>query len=237
MALPINSAPTYNLTVPSTGVTIKYRPFLIKEEKALLLAQQSEDSKVMVDTLKDTIKACVKDDLNTDTLATFDLEYIFTQLRAKSVGEIVELLLRCDTCTDEKAIAKVSIDLTTISVDKSADHTATIPLFDNVGIKMNYPTLDVIQKLQNVDNSDIDQVFDIVVTCIDYIYTDSELFHAKEQSKDELIDFLNNLSSEQFLKIQKFFETMPRLKHQVTYACPVCNAPHEKYLEGLNSFF
>jgi T4 bacteriophage base plate protein len=237
MGLPINAAPIYNLTVPSTGVTVKYRPFLIKEEKALLLAQQSEDSKVMVDTLKDTIKACVKDDLNTDTLATFDLEYIFTQLRAKSVGEIVELLLRCDTCTDEKAIAKVSIDLTTISVDKSADHIATIPLFDNVGIKMNYPTLDVIQKLQNVDNSDIDQVFDIVVTCIDYIYTDSEIFHAKEQSKEELIEFLNNLSSEQFLKIQKFFETMPRLKHQVAYTCPVCNAPHEKYLEGLNSFF
>jgi rubrerythrin len=237
MGLPINAAPIYNLTVPSTGVTVKYRPFLIKEEKALLLAQQSEDSKVMVDTLKDTIKACVKDELNTDTLATFDLEYIFTQLRAKSVGEIVELLLRCDTCTDEKAIAKVSIDLTTISVDKSADHIATIPLFDNVGIKMNYPTLDVIQKLQNVDNSDIDQVFDIVVTCIDYIYTDSELFHAKEQSKEELIEFLNNLSSEQFLKIQKFFETMPRLKHQVAYTCPVCGTPHEKYLEGLNSFF
>jgi hypothetical protein len=237
MALPMNSAPVYNLTVPSTGKEVKYRPFLIKEEKSLLIAHQSEDPKIMIDTLKQVIKGCVKDELDTNGLATFDLEYIFTQIRAKSVGEIVELFLKCDTCEDEKAVAKVNIDLTQIKVQKSPEHTNRIPLFDDVGVIMKYPTIDVIRKLENLDNTSMDQIFDIVVECMDAIYNTDEIFHSKEQTKSELLEFLNNLTSDQFQKIQGFFETMPKLQHAVEYDCPVCGKHHDKVLEGLQSFF
>ena len=237
MALPMNSSPVYNLTVPSSGKEIKYRPFLIKEEKALLLAHQSEDTKVMVDSLKQVIKDCVKDQIDVNTLATFDIEYIFTQIRAKSVGELVELYLKCDTCTDEKAVAKIDIDLTQIKVEKDPKHTNNVPLFDDVGVILKYPTVDIIKRLENIDSGNLDQVFNIVVECIDSIYNTDEVFHAKDQTKAELMEFLNNLSSEQFQKIQTFFETMPKLRHLVNYTCPVCGKAHEKVLEGLNSFF
>ena len=237
MALPMNSTPIYNLTVPSTGQEVKFRPFLIKEEKALLLAHQSEDTKVMVDSLKSVIKECIKDPIDINALATFDLEYVFTQIRAKSVGENVELFLKCDTCTDEKAVAKVDIDLTTIEVQRSPDHTNKIALFDDVGLLMKYPTVDLVKRLENIDNANLDQIFNVVVECIDSIYTTNEVFYAKDQTKAELLEFLNNLSSEQFKKVQEFFENMPKLKKDIKYTCPVCSKEHEKTLEGLNSFF
>lgn len=235
--LPVNSTPIYTLKVPSTDKLLKYRPFLIKEEKALLIAQQSEDASVMVESLKQVIKACIKDEIDVEGLATFDLEYIFTQIRAKSVGEVIELSLSCDTCTDEKAVAMVSIDLTKLTVNKNPDHKLKISLYDDVGIAMRYPTIDIVTKLENTDSSDIEQVFEIVVECVDYIYTTDEVFHAKDQSKTELMDFLNNLTSDQFVNVQKFFETMPKLSHEIDYKCPVCNVAHHKVLEGLNSFF
>jgi hypothetical protein len=237
MALPISSTPVYNLTIPSSGKKIKYRPFLIKEEKALLIAQQSEDQIVMVDSLKAVIKSCIKDDVDVDTLATFDLEYIFTQLRAKSVGEIIDLQLRCDTCEDENAVASVKIDLTSLKVTKSDEHQSKVELYDDVGIMLKYPTVDIIKKLESLEQSDIDSVFSVIVESIDYIYTTAEVFHAKDQTKQELLDFLNNLTSDQFAKIQKFFETMPKLSHPVEFSCPVCNKQHNKVLEGLSSFF
>lgn len=237
MALPINSTPVYNLKLPSTGKELKFRPFLIKEEKALLLANQSEDAKVMIESLKQVIKSCVKDEIDVDSLATFDLEYLFTQIRAKSVGEIVELYLKCDTCTDEKAVAKVDIDLTSIQVEKNPDHINKIILFDDVGVALKYPTIDVIKRFEDIDNANMDEVFSVVLECIDYIYTTTEVFYAKDQTKEELNTFLNNLSSEQFKNIQAFFETMPRLKHAIDYKCPVCNKEHHKVLEGLQSFF
>jgi len=235
--LPVNSTPIYTLKVPSNDKSIRFRPFLIKEEKALLIAQQSEDASVMVESLKNVIKSCLKDDIDVEALATFDLEYIFTQIRAKSVGEVIELALSCDTCTDEKAVAKVSIDLTKLEVIKNPEHILKIKLYDDVGVVMKYPTMNIVKKLEKVDSNDIEQVFDIIVECIDYIYTTDEVFHAKEQSKQELIDFLNNLTSEQFVNVQKFFETMPKLTHEVDYVCPVCNTLHHKKLEGLQSFF
>jgi hypothetical protein len=237
MALPINSAPIYNLTVPSTGKQLKFRPFLIKDEKALLIAQQSEDPVVMLDSLKQVIKSCTMDSINFNELSSFDLEYIFIQLRSKSVGEVVELLLHCDTCTDEKAVSKVMIDLTKIEVEKSTEHNPKIDLYDDVGVMMKYPTMEIIQRLESLDKSDIDSAFNIIVECIDYIFTDTEVFHAKEQTKSELLEFLNNLTSDQFMKIQKFFDTMPKLSKNIQYNCPVCNKHHEKVLEGLNSFF
>lgn len=240
MALPMSNTPVYNLEIPSSGKQIKYRPFLIKDEKALMIAQQSEDTQVMVDTLRNVIKSCVsieKQDVNVNEFATFDLEYVFTQIRAKSIGEQVELFLKCDTCEDEKAVTQVNLDLTQLKVEKDPEHTSKIGLYDDVGITLKYPTLELIKQLENIDANDVNQMFDVVAECIDYIYTDDTVYHAKEQTKEELLEFLNNMTSEQFAKVQRFFETMPRLKKEISYNCPVCGKNHVKVLEGLNSFF
>jgi ribosomal protein L44E len=238
MALPMNSTPVYNLTIPSTGKVINYRPFLIKEEKALLVAQQSEDPKVMMDTLKQVIRDCVEDkQLQVNDLATFDIEYMFLQIRAKSVGEVVELNLKCDTCEDEKAFARVNIDLTKLQVEKEDGHNAKINLFNDVGVIMKYPSFDTIKKFEGLDNNNVDQMFEIVIDCIDAIYTTEEVYHSKEQTKQDLLDFLNNLTSDQFVKIQQFFETMPKLRKHIDYSCPVCGKEHHKVLEGIASFF
>lgn len=238
MALPMMNTPTYNMVVPSSGVSVKFRPFLVKEEKALLIAQQSEELMVMVDTLKGVVKTCVIDKIDVDKLATFDLEYMFTQIRAKSVGEVIELIFPCDVDhgeDNEKARVKVSIDLTTIQVEKQDNHTNKIDLFDDVGVMMKYPTIDVMRKLDDSDS--IDNIFDVVAMSIDYIYQGEEIFYTKEQKHDEMLQFLNNLTSEQFVKIQNFFDTMPRIKKQIEYTCPVCQKEHKKMLEGMQSFF
>lgn len=237
MALPMSNTPTYTLTIPSIKKEVKYRPFLVREEKALMIAQQSEDPMVMVNTLKDVIKSCVVGEFNAEELATFDLEYIFTQLRAKSVGETVDLIFPCDVCEDEKARVQISFDITKLQVETLPDHDSKVHLFGDVGVVMKYPTMQVLKKLQNLDTNNLDDLFKIVAECIDYIYQGNELFYGKEQSQEELLEFINNLSSEQFAKIQKFFETMPRLKQEVNYNCPVCGKSHHKVLEGLQSFF
>jgi hypothetical protein len=240
MALPMMNTPTYTMVVPSSGVSVRYRPFLVKEEKALLIAQQSEDVVTMIETLKKVVKSCVQDQLDVEKLATFDLEYMFTQIRGKSVGETVDLIFACDTDhgeQNEKAKATVTVDLSTITVEKSADHTNKIELFGNVGVVMKYPTVDVIKKLEGFNTNDLDTVFDIMALSIDYIYDGDTLFYAKEQTQAELLQFIENLSSEQFAKVQKFFETMPKIRKEIQYDCPVCNRHHVKMLEGLQSFF
>ena len=236
MALPISATPTYNLTVPSTGKQVKYRPFLVKEEKALLIAQQSEDPVVMIDTIKDIITSCVKD-LDVETLATFDIEYIFTQIRAKSVGETVDLIFYCDVCTDDKAKVQISFDLTELKVEKGEGHTSKIELFDDVGVVMKYPSIETMTELQDIDTTNVEQIFGVIISCIDYIYNNEEVFYAKEYNKKELEEFLENLTSEQFNKVQKFFETMPKIRQKVDYKCPVCGKDHHKVLEGIQSFF
>jgi hypothetical protein len=237
MSLPFNTTPTYNVTIPSTKENVKFRPFLVKEEKALLIAQHSEDQNVMIDTLKNIIKSCMLDKVNPDTLAMFDIEYLFTQIRAKSVGENVDLLFPCDVCDDEKARVKISFDLTQLNVEIPEGHDKKIELFDDVGVIMKYPTINVIKQLENINTNDIDNVFNIISSSIDIIYNGDEIFHTKEQNKKDVVEFLENLTSNQFNKIQKFFETMPRLRQSVKYTCPVCSRDHDKVLEGLDSFF
>lgn len=237
MALPMNKTPIYTLTIPSSEKTVKFRPFLVKDEKALLIAQQSEDGTVMIDTLKSVIKSCIIDDINVDELASFDIEYIFAQLRAKSIGEMVELVFTCAHCQDEKNTVKIGFDLTTMQVEKPEGHTDTISLFDNVGVKMRYPDIDTIKSVQDSNGEDMDQVFKIVISCIEFIYDEEQLYYANELSKEELTQFVENLTSDQFAKIQHFFETIPKIKHEVSFKCPACGAQNHSVLEGINSFF
>jgi rubrerythrin len=240
MALPMMSTPTYTMVVPSTDKTVKYRPFLVKEEKALLIAQQSEDPAVMVDTLKNVVKDCVLDDIDLNKLATFDLEYMFVQIRGKSVGETIDLVLSCDDDhgeLNEKAKVNYTINLNELAVNKNPEHTNKIALYDNVGVVMKYPSVHDLKKLQGTDENDMERVFEIMALSIDYIYDSNEIYYAKDQKHEELMQFLGNLSSKQFISIQKFFETMPKLSHKVVYDCPVCGKHHDKLLEGIQSFF
>lgn len=242
MALPINTSPTYTLTVPSTKEKLKYRPFLVKEQKALLLAQQSEDPTVMMDTLKGIIKSSVTGGSETDVdkLSLFDIEYIFLQLRAKSVGEDIELIFKCSEDhgdQNEKAKVKVTISIDDIKVRTNEDHNNKIPLFEDVGVVMKYPSLDTLTKFQSMKSDDSNAVFEIMAQSIDYVYNSDEVFYMKEQSKEEIKEFIDNLTTEQFDKLQKFFETMPKLSHDVEYECPVCSKHNKVTLEGLDSFF
>ena len=237
MALPKMNAPLYNVTIPSTKKEVKFRPFLVKEEKSLLLAQQSEDPKVMINTLKSIIENCIVDNIDVDKLATFDYEYLFTQIRAKSVGEIVELLFLCDTCDDDKAKAQVNLDISKFQVEFPEGHDNKISLFDDVGIVMKNPTLDTLDKLEKIKEGDVDSIFAVVADCMESVYTTEEVFNTKDQTKQEVIDFLENLTQEQFKKIESFFLTMPKLQQIVEYDCPVCNKHHVKMMEGLASFF
>lgn len=240
MALPINTSTAYTLTIPSLKKEVKYRQFLVKEEKALLMAQQSEDPQVMVETLKDIIRSCVTGDYKIEDLALFDLEYIFTQLRAKSVGETVDLIFSCDEehgADNEKAKVRITFDISKLQVEMNPEHKNNISLFNDVGVVMSYPSFKTMRDLQNIRTDNLNQIFEVVATCIDYIYEGDKIYNAKEQTKEELLEFLNNLTSEQFKNVQKFFETMPRLRKEVDYKCPVCGKAHHKVLEGLQSFF
>lgn len=239
MALPKQNAPIYTAIIPSSKKEIKFRPFLVKEEKALLIAQQSKEPEVMVDTLKGIIKGCVQNDLDADKLALFDIEYLFCQIRAKSVGEIVDMTVMCDICPEDnqKARIKLTFDLTKLTVSFPEGHTNKIQLFDDVGIIMKYPTLSLIKELENLENASTESVFRVIMKMIDSVYDSEQIYSAKEQSEKELMDFLENLTQEQFKKIQNFFVTMPKLSKTVTYNCPVCNHHHEKVVEGLSSFF
>lgn len=238
MALPMQTTPTFNLTIPSSGKNVRFRPFLIKEEKALLIAQQTEDMKVMVETLRGVLKSCVLDDIKVNDLATFDLEYMFLQIRGKSVGETVDLIFQCDEDhgeQNEKARVKIVIDLSAIEVQKDPNHSNKIPLFNGVGVVMKYPTLELAEEMSDLSN--IEDIFSLVAESIDYIYDDEELYYAHETKKEELLQFLNNLTTEQFLKVQAFFESMPKLSYEVDYKCPICGKEHHKVVEGLSNFF
>jgi hypothetical protein len=239
MALPMNSTPIYNLVIPSTKKSITYRPFLVKDQKTLLIAQQSDDQRIMIDSLKEVIKSCVTEPIEINKLAIFDIEYIFTQLRSKSVGETVDIVLSCDVDHGEdnaKAKIQHTIDLSQLTVQEKEGHTNKIELFGTVGVVMKYPNIDDVKKLQGGEVT-ADDTFKLVASSIDYIYDAEAVYHSKDQTEQELMDFINNLTSEQFGKIQSFFDTMPKLTHTVDYNCPVCNKAHTILLEGMQSFF
>ena len=237
MALPKQTSTVYHTTIPSTEQTIKFKPFLIKEHKALLLAQQSEDQQVMVDTLKEVARSCIMDKVDIDSLAIFDLQYLLLQIRAKSVGEMVDLIFSCDTCTDDKAKVKINFDLTQMEVTRHPDHNKKIKLFDETGLVLKYPNLDNITAFDQLDPDDISGIFNLIIDSIDYVFQGNEIYYAKEQTHGELSEFLDNLTSEQFASIVKFYETMPRLRQDVKYRCPVCLKEHNKYIEGIETFF
>lgn len=236
MALPMMQTPTYELTIPSTKKKVKFRPFLVKEQKALMIAQHSEEPQVMIDTLKDIIKSCVSN-VDVDKLAIFDLEYIFLQLRAKSIGETAEVVYSCLQCNDPKGKVTLNIDVSDISVEFHPNHENTIELFDEVGVKMKYPGLDFLGSIDELDLNNPTDALKIISNCIEYIYDGDKIYDTKDQTPEEINHFLENLTFAQLDKIKKFFETLPKLKKKIEFDCPVCKYHHNYMIQGINNFF
>lgn len=238
MPLPKISTPTYELELPSTGETIRYRPFLVKEEKLLVIALESEDTKQITTAIKTVIKNCIlTKNVKVESLPTFDIEYLFLNIRGKSVGEELEVNVICPD--DGETQVPVKINLEDIHVQKSEEHNNRIKLDDNIMMEMKYPSLEqFIKNNFDFDNKNaMDQSFELIGSCIDKIYTEDEVWSAADVTKKELTEFLESMNSSQFKDIEKFFETMPKLSHTINVKNPSTGVESEVILEGLSSFF
>ena len=238
MPLPKIATPTYELELPSTGETIKYRPFLVKEEKVLVIALESEDTKQITNAIKTVIKNCIlTKGIKVESLPTFDIEYLFLNIRGKSVGEVIEVNIVCPD--DEETPAKIEINLDDIKVQKDDSHTNKIKLDDEIMMEMKYPSLDEFIK-NNFDlenGSEMDQSFELIASGIDTIYTADEVWTASDCTKKEIREFIDSMNSSQFKEIEKFYATMPKLSHTVKVLNPKTKVESEVVLEGLASFF
>ena len=238
MPLPKIATPTYELELPSTGETIKYRPFLVKEEKLLVLALESEDTKQITNAIKAVLKSCIQSKgVKVEALPTFDIEYLFLNIRGKSVGEEIEVNVICPD--DEKTQVPVSINIDDIEMQFSDDHTNKIKLDDNLMMEMKYPSLDEFIK-NNFDfkeTNQMDQSFALIASCIDKIYNEEEVWATADCTKKEVNDFLEQMNSSQFKEIETFFETMPKLSHTISVTNPKTKVKSDVLPEGLASFF
>jgi len=238
MPLPKIATPTYELELPSTGETIQYRPFLVKEEKLLVIALESEDTKQITTAIKSVIKNCIiTKSVKVESLPTFDIEYLFLNIRGKSVGEELEVNVICPD--DQKTQVPVKILLDDIKVKKIEGHTNKIKVDESIMMEMKYPSLDQFIK-NNFDFNDknaMDQSFELIASCIDKIYTEDEVWASADCTKKEMNEFLESMNSSQFKEIEKFFETMPKLSHTINVKNPETGNENEVVLEGLASFF
>ena len=237
MALPKIEVPTYELTLPSEDKKIKYRPFLVREEKILYIAMETGQNKEMINALKDVVGACTFDVLNVDRLPIFDIEYLFLQIRAKSVSEITKFRAICPD--DGKTYVETEVDLTKVEVQVDDEHTNRIILDTqrNLGLVLKYPTLKNYDIGRGLDNIEIDKVFNILIDCIDHIFEGDKIYPAKDTSKQELKDFIEGLPQDAFTKIKSFFDTMPKLKHEIEVTNPNTNVTSKIVLTGIADFF
>ena len=238
MPLPKIATPTYELVLPSTGKTIKYRPFLVKEEKILILALESEDTKQITNAIKTTLKSCISTrGVKVEDLPTFDIEFVFLNIRGKSVGESIDVLVTCPDDNETQVEHKIYID--EIKVQKSEEHTPDIKLDPTLTLRMKYPSL--TQFVENNFNPSTDDTLDasmgIIASCIDVVYNEDESWAAADCTKKELNEWLETLNTSQFKEIEKFFETMPKLSHTIKVYNPNTKVESDVVLEGLASFF
>jgi len=243
MGLPTIAVPEYTLTIPSTEKEVKYRPFLVKEEKILLLALETENQKEILNAIQTIVANCVFDEIKVAEMPTFDLEYIFLQLRAKSKGEVIDLKYECPKCKTELPV-KINID--EIQVTRNDKHTTKIELDDGLGVVMKYPTMKVqslVQEFQAAGKSEVESIFDMMFYCIDYIYDQENTYPLKDHTEKEVNDFIDSLTDVHFKKISNFFTTMPMLKHEIKLNCTkkkkdkTCSYTETITLSGLQSFF
>ena len=238
MPLPKIATPTYELELPSTGQSIKYRPFLVKEEKVLVIALESEDNKQITNAIKAVLKSCIlTKGVRVESLPTFDIEYLFLNIRGKSVGEELEVNIICPD--DGETEVPVTINLDEIEVQKDEKHSNKIKIDSSIMMELKYPSLDEFIK-NNFDFNDknaMDQSFDLIAACIDKVYTEDEVWATADCTKKEVKEFLESMNSQQFKEIEAFFETMPKLSHTIKVTNPKTKVESDVLLEGLASFF
>ena len=236
MALPKLTTPTYELEIPSTDEKIKYRPFLVKEEKILMLAMESKATADITQAVKDIVSECTFNKVNISSMPMFDVEYIFLQIRAKSVGEVSKLKLLCPD--DKKTYADIELDLNEVKVQVGEDHTNKIELDNGMGMIMTYPTIDSFND-SGIRDINASNMLDVIGGCILQIYEKNgeKIYDPKDQTKKELTEFIEQLNTKQFKQVQKFFETMPKLKHDITIKNPKTKKESKITLTGLNDFF
>ncbi len=238
MPLPTISTPTYELTLPSSNKKIKYRPFLVKEEKILIIAMESQDTKQIARAVKDVISKCIlSKGIKVEKLSTFDIEYLFLNIRGKSVGEQIEVMVTCPD--DNKTQVPMSINVDSIKVQKDENHSTDIVLDDTFTLRMKYPSLNEFIKnnFGELEKMNVDDTFDLIASCIDQVYSDDETWASEECTKKELTNFVESLNSSQFKEVEKFFETMPKLSHTVKVTNPNTSVESEIVIEGLQNFF
>lgn len=235
MTLPkLNNTPKYTITIPSSQKQVRYRPYLVKEEKILMLAIESNDQKQVLNTVVDTIVSCIEEPIERNTLTSFDVEYLFTQIRAKSVGETSTVGIKCSSCKDVNEV-KIKLDTIKIDVPKVPEK---IELDSKVSLKMRWPSYNNIVNSVDLDSrSPTEQTFDMIIQCIDSVLTDDEVIKMSEVPKHEAMAFIESFSSEQFVKIRQYVEKMPRMKHTVHFNCKTCNHENKITLQGMNDFF
>ena len=236
MALPKLNTPTYELEVPSTDEKIKYRPFLVKEEKILMIAMESKDNAQIVNAVKDIVTSCTFDKLNIATMPMFDVEYIFLNIRAKSVGEVSKLKVLCPD--DKKTYVNTEVDLTEVEVHVDDKHTNKIELTDSMGMIMTYPTIDSFTET-GIQTINAENMIDVISSCVLQIYEENgeKVYQAKDQTKKEMAEFIESMNTGQFKKVQSFFDTMPKLKHTIKVKNPKTKKSNDVTLTGLNDFF
>lgn len=241
MALPVLTTPKFELTLPSTKKKYKFRPFLAKEEKVLLIAMQSEEQSDIVNAIKDIIKSCVEG-LDINNLPMFDLEYIFLKLREKSIGDTITFYARhvdgknsdgveCDNTQE------IKLDLNNVKVIFPEGHTSKIDLDGNVGVAMKYPSIELSEAFEKIDEEDPDMAFNMIIKSIDYIYDQENVYPVSDYTESDLNEFIDSMSHNQLEKIQGFFETMPKLSHTLTWKCSKCGKEETVVIEGLSNFF
>lgn len=236
--LPVLNAPRYSTTLPSSGMNIKFRPFLVKEEKALMIAMQSNDNKIQLETLVDILKNCVEQEIDFDHIPVFDLEWLFLQLRTKSAGDSIDVKIVCSN-PDCRQTSVHTVDLSTVECVTSEEHNNRVELTDDIGVVLRYPTLETTLKydLDKIKNNDVDTMFAMIIDSIEKIYVGDDVYKSEDVSKEEISAFVDSMQSNQFEKVNKFFETMPKCKTDLTWECLSCGMKNETSLEGLKDFF
>ena len=237
MPLPKINTPTYELVIPSTGKKTRYRPFLVREEKILILALESEDMSQITNAIVEIMTACIlTKGIKVLELSTFDIEYIFLNIRSKSVGEVIEVNVTCPDDGETKVSMEINID--DIKVQKDKNHTNLIKLDESLSMKMRYPSIEqFVENNFEVRKQNVDQSLDMITSCIDQVYTEEEAWAASDCTKDELKEFIEQMNTKQFKEIEKFFTTMPKLSHTVKVQNPETKVKSDVVLEGLASFF
>ena len=243
--LPKIDVPVYETTLISTGKTVKFRPFLVKEQKLFLMASQSDDQAEMIRAVKQVLNNCLVSKIDIEELPTFDLENLFMNLRAKSVSEVINLRYTCNNDVPSEdgenkkcgTVTSFDVNLLDIKPVIEKEHSKKIEISKKLGVMMKYPTMKMLENIKNFNENNIEETINIITDCIDYVYDEDQMYYAKDNTKEELVEFIENLQADDMTKIQNFFVTMPKIKKQLDFKCKKCGYEDKIIVEGLQNFF